>query len=1026
MLCLSVLCLSAGTPSLLANPPLIKNKTDKWVPQEKIEVKVFSIVDRSLFPLKFDPAKFRADLVLVSTIAALDEASHTSAPLPTHYTLPKFIVTHPKAAAPSPAAPTSTTEVALIADTVPAAKVSYVDIDPVPSVEMLVSALIAGQGSSGSAPEPAPEPTPERVPEPVSEVSQETPQFVAAAEYKLPLPPPTQALKVDAAPKGQTEAKPEVKTDQSRGDEGSSVVVQPAAPKKQTPAVGKVSPSSNLAAPTSTTEVALIADTVPTAKVSYVDIDPVPSVEMLVSALIAGQGSSGSAPEPAPEPTPERVPEPVSEVSQETPQFVAAAEYKLPLPPPTQALKVDAAPKGQTEAKPEVKTDQSRVDEGSSVVVQPVAPKKQTPAVGKVFASSNLAAEKKNAKQGYVINFNNISMIEYIGFVGNISRTNFTYNEEDLQFTVTIKSKEPMTVAEVMTVLLQELRVRGLSFSREGNSLLIYRNAQLATLAEVISKEQNNLTSDQRTIVTRVFHLANAMPGKMLALIQPMLSTQAAVEASDETRHLIVTDIVGNVDKVVKLLESLDMPNVSFEVGVYVAQNIFLENLVQLTEKIMKPLAGDNPLVLVPQAAADAIYVVSTPYLVQRTIALMRTLDIVTNKPQQAPVGSVDQTGFFVYKLQYHRGDAIYASLQAVGANMAKNGQVNPGLVNAIASLQWVPTSNSLIFTGPPDVIDKVKELVKSLDVPLRQVFIEVLVIETSLDNSLNYGVDWGVAVKQGKVGGNTLNFAAGNLAATTANMTTLSSPASINNPYNVGILGTMITKGGNTFTTLGALVKALQTDRDTKILMNPKIITEDNHQAVVFVGTSIPIQMNSANVTPVGGGTQTTTSTQYQQVGTRLVVRPVLGSGDLITLDILQEISSASSNSNAQNASLTPVISLTTTNTRVHVRNKQFLVISGMIQEQKSYVRAGLPCLGGMPGIGAAFSETTEEMTKTNIMIFLRPYIVSSEEEMDSLTNAQGKEFKKSEQTPGFTKGIDTVIQSTEPEGPPPAHNTQ
>ena len=146
---------------------------------------------------------------------------------------------------------------------------------------------------------------------------------------------------------------------------------------------------------------------------------------------------------------------------------------------------------------------------------------------------------------GYVINFTNVGIIEYIRFISHISNTNFVFQENDLQFNVTIVSEGPTSVEDIMSALLQILQIHGMSLVEQGNNVLIYKTQDVTKLATVVEGDSNMYSP----LVTRVIRVTYANPNKLKNIITPMLSQKAVVEVSPETRHIIVTDITGNIEK---------------------------------------------------------------------------------------------------------------------------------------------------------------------------------------------------------------------------------------------------------------------------------------------------------------------------------------------------------------------------------------------------------------------------------------------------------------------------------------------
>jgi type III secretion protein C len=376
---------------------------------------------------------------------------------------------------------------------------------------------------------------------------------------------------------------------------------------------------------------------------------------------------------------------------------------------------------------------------------------------------------------------------------------------------------------------------------------------------------------------------------------------------------------------------------------------------------------------------------------------------------------------FFVYKLQYHEGPEIEESLKKIAADLRNQPDAPINLINAIQSLQWVKATNSLLCSSDPDTLEKLRRLVESLDIPLRQVFIEVLVIETDVKKSMEFGLQWAAGGQlHNKMGFGFGNFApangqAGSFAKTMQGINATNTPTGLNQlplvpGFDLGVIGDMIMHKGKSYLTLGSLVSALQLDGNSTIVLNQKIITQDNKNSTIFVGDNIPF--TGSVVQTVGQSQQTTANIEYRDIGVSLSITPRLGEGDIITLNLNEEITESVENDPVNSNSQVNGIRTTKTNmaTHVHVPDKHFLVLSGMIRNSKAQHKAGLPCLGGLPVIGALFSKTKKQDEKRNVIIFVRPHIIHSFEDYQRLTQHQEDVYRSQSDSKDFNAGVNLV----------------
>jgi type II secretory pathway component GspD/PulD (secretin) len=393
---------------------------------------------------------------------------------------------------------------------------------------------------------------------------------------------------------------------------------------------------------------------------------------------------------------------------------------------------------------------------------------------------------------------------------------------------------------------------------------------------------------------------------------------------------------------------------------------------------------------------------------------------VASNEPMILPnVGEPYE--FFVHKLQYHEGPEIEEALKKIGADLRNHPEAPIKLINAIQSLQWVKATNSLLCSADPDTLRKLSSLINTLDVPLRQVFIEVLVIETDVKKSMEFGLQWAAGGQfGGKLGVGMGNFAPGSQTAngfanTMKGINATNTPTGLDQiplmpGFDLGVIGDVIMHKGKSYLSLGSLVSALEVDGTSTIVLNQKIITQDNKNSTIFVGDNIPF--TGSVVQTVGQSQQTSANIEYRDIGVSLSITPRLGEGDVITLNLNEEITESLDHDPMTNNTQVNGIRTTKTNmaTHVHVPDKHFLVLSGMIRNTKAKHKAGLPCLGGLPVIGAAFSKTRENDEKRNVVIFVRPHIIHSFQDYQKLTEAQQGVYQQQADPIEFQRGVDLV----------------
>ncbi len=497
------------------------------------------------------------------------------------------------------------------------------------------------------------------------------------------------------------------------------------------------------------------------------------------------------------------------------------------------------------------------------------------------------AEAAESTQEGYSINFNDLSVIEFIRFVSRISEENFIFDSKDLPFNISLSTGKPVGPEKVVQALIQLLKVHGFVVSRESDYYVIHKAGE----------------------------------------------------------------------------GELSLPG-----------GIKIDGLVAANGDTMASLGKDK-----------------------------------------------ENYEFFSYKVQYHEGADLEESLKKIAGDLKNQPDTPAKLINAIQSLQLVKSTNSLLCSADAETLLKLRKLIETIDVPLRQVFIEVLVIETDVKKNMEFGLQWAAGGQlRDKMGFGMGNFhghngGSGSFAGAMQGVNALNPPTGLDQfplvpGFDLGVIGDIIMHKGKSYLSLGSLVSALQLDGESTIVLNQKIITQDNKNSTIFVGDNIPF--TGSVVQTVGQSQQTTANIEYRDIGVSLSITPRLGEGDVITLDLNEEITESLDHEPTYNNSSVGGIRTTKTNmvTHVHVPDKNFLVLSGMIRNTKARHKAGLPCLGGLPWVGALFSKTRQHDEKRNIVIFVRPHIIRSFEDYQKMSKNQEKVFESQANKKDFDEALNIL----------------
>ncbi|MCC6159310.1 MAG: type II secretion system secretin GspD [Deltaproteobacteria bacterium] len=305
-------------------------------------------------------------------------------------------------------------------------------------------------------------------------------------------------------------------------------------------------------------------------------------------------------------------------------------------------------------------------------------------------------------------------------------------------------------------------------------------------------------------------------------------------------------------------------------------------------------------------------------------------------------------------------------------------------------------STNSLVIIASNRDFKILKEVIDKLDIPRRQVFVEALIMEISVDRGLDLGFEFrstnDVTEEGVQVIGGT-NY--GGIQQAAAN------PLGVSG-FAIGAADGTITFAGETFPNIGALFRAMATDQDVNVLSTPHVLTLDNEEAQVVVANNIPFitgQIFSAN------NSNPTTTIERQDVGITLRITPQINESDMVKLLIYQEVSQVTDSPEGLSAASVGVTTAKrTADTVVVVKDRQTVIIGGLLKDQVAVVESKVPVLGDIPLLGYLFKTSKTKVQKTNLLIFLTPYIIKDSgdlEEVTRLTNARKEIFREKNHIP-------------------------
>ena len=302
--------------------------------------------------------------------------------------------------------------------------------------------------------------------------------------------------------------------------------------------------------------------------------------------------------------------------------------------------------------------------------------------------------------------------------------------------------------------------------------------------------------------------------------------------------------------------------------------------------------------------------------------------------------------------------DSPSASGVSSSAHPAPVPTSTPADRSATPTLVADDTRNVVLLDSTPSEHARIVKVLEQLDVPPRQVLIDVLVAEVTLGHGLNFGVEW--ALKHGQIYVGQTPYA----PVLATNFANLSAAAT------GGLTATLLSTSADPV----AVLNALSSQTDVSLVSSPQIFVENNQQATVNVGDRVPVVVSETNQTAVATPT-VDRQVQYFDTGTILKVTPRINYDGMVDLSVDQQVSQATQN---QTSSInSPVISTRSIQTKLSIRDGQPVILGGLISRNVTRNENRVPFLADLPGLGQLFRYNANDEKRTELLVMLTPHVV-------------------------------------------------
>lgn len=676
----------------------------------------------------------------------------------------------------------------------------------------------------------------------------------------------------------------------------------------------------------------------------------------------------------------------------------------------------------------------------------------------KFFASLCIAtaicASAQGAMAQHVLNVRDADIRAFIADAARVTGRTFVVDGR-VQGRVTVVTERPLSRAEYFEIFLSTLRANGLiAIPLQNGSYRIQPVEGAATQPSRIGA--NGAANNQ--LVTEVVRLRYIDAAQAVETLRPLVSAQGSVTANRNANSLVVVDFADNVRRVRALVQSID-------------RDATATRLIHLTNAGAREMAASLQQLGASAAAANgapaagsvsvaafdasnSIAIRGDAGSVERFAALATELDARAASSAEIRVYWLDHADAarMLPTLQQLVGggsDPVSADTATPNAGGGEGDSARPapaattttatGGRGTIANrgpaiVTRYEGANAIIVAANADVQRMLGELIRQLDVRRRQVLVEAVIVEISDNAARQLGVQF-------LIGGENVPFAATNYSNANPNIFTIGGAiagyelsrqtTTINgnivtttttDPFGSAIrdaAAASITSATGGFagfagdigrgTIFGAIINAVQSDTDSNLLATPHIVTLDNSEARFLVGQDVPITTGEA----LGGNFDRAFRTvQREEVGIKLTVTPQINASGEIKLYIAQEVSSVAGPVNSRSSDL--IINKRLFETVLTADNGQILAIGGLLNDDERETIERIPLLSDIPLIGELFRSRSRSRARTNLMVFIRPTILTDAADNAAMT-AQRYNIIRSEQlrrNPEAEPEIDLLVR--------------
>ncbi|MEW6570046.1 MAG: type II secretion system secretin GspD [Nitrospirota bacterium] len=627
-------------------------------------------------------------------------------------------------------------------------------------------------------------------------------------------------------------------------------------------------------------------------------------------------------------------------------------------------------------------------------------------------------AEKKQSKDKKVaVNFVDVDISTVVKFISEVTGKNFVFDDK-VKGNVTIIAPSRLSVDDAFSLFTSVLELKGFTVVPSGKVYKIVPISQAKQTSTELSKDDGIPLND--AFITKLIQLKSISSQKAMNFLHPLISAEGHISAFGPGNMLMVVDSAMNIEKVLKILVTIDKPGVE-EPELVLLKYANADDVAKiLSDALALGVRAQAPSVrgFKPGEAGMAVSVEETKASIFSDSRLNAVILIADTQEREAMKRMIElldiplpeaTSKINVYFLEHADAAELSKVLENMISGMSQQAraaqpgaqpQRGPFEIGGRITISPDKATNSLVIVASPADYQNLLQVIKQLDRKRKQVYVEAMIVEASIDRLRELGIRWRIMAEKddepvaiggfGTVDASAIQNILSGLAGFTA--------GGLGNFLDVPV--TVVGSDGQATTSIltvpgfAALFSLNEFRGAVNVLSTPQILTSDNKEAEIVVGENVPfISKRERDIVTTN---TVLSSIERQDVGITLRITPQITEGDYVKLDIYQEISSVKPDSETILINIGPTTTKRSTKTSVLVQDNQTVVIGGLMEEREEESLNKVPILGDIPVIGWLFKNRSVEKRKTNLFVFLTPHIVREADHLARLTDQKKLDFAK------------------------------